>query len=623
MAGWSEIFVNTLVQEGIPAYADTGTGYFQTLEIMTILNMLRIIDNPRQDIPLTGVLYSPIVGLTTTELSMIRAGSRNVSMYTAVLSYLEEGGNEDLKIKLKQFIGQLEDFRLKVRYTPIHELLQELLDRTGYYYYISAMPGGDRRKANVDMLVSQAVRFEKSSYSGLFHFIRYIEKLHKYEVDFGEASLSGEQDNTVRIMSIHKSKGLEFPVVFVAGMSKQFNNQDIRNSIVLHADFGVGPEYVNSRLRTKIPTLLKKVIQKKVQIENMGEELRVLYVAMTRAKEKLILTGYLKSFEEIRKKDFSFFEIMSAKNYLNWVLPAVVNRTGMSAAYQENRADFGNNLFSITVLHKAGLLEEELKKQIFLRMDEEELKLIDSGKTYDSRLKEEIKIRFNYKYPYQQEAELKVKMTVSELKKLGQHLEEDQSLKLLQEPFEEPATIPSFILHKEESLTGTDRGTLYHKVLELLDFTRVFSKEDLEREMAILVRENKIGETDARKLNHDYIVNFLQSGIAQRMRRAQECGKLYKEKQFVIGLKADEVVKDMDSGELILVQGIIDVFFEEDGELVLLDYKSDIAADGEMLMKRYKVQLEYYKKALEQMLSRKVKEMIIFSLYLGEEIRID
>ena len=645
MSNWSEIFVNTLMQEGIPAYADTGTGYFQTLEIMTILNMLRIIDNPRQDIPLIGILYSPIVGLTTTELSMIRVFDRNASMYTAVLNFAKEGSNEELKLKLVKFYSQLEGFRGMVNHMPIHELLQEILDQTGYYYYASAMQGGDRRKANIEMLVSQAVRFERGSYSGLFHFIRYMEKLHKYEVDFGEAATSGEQDNTVRIMSIHKSKGLEFPVVFVAGMSKQFNNQDLRNSIVLHANFGVGPEYVDSKLRTKIPTLLKKVIQKKVQIENMGEELRVLYVAMTRAKEKLIMTGYLKSAEELKEKDFSFFEIISAKSYLDWVLPAIVNRIGANLILEEDRFTLKKDSISITILQKETLLKEEIRKQIFFRKDEEELLAINSEGVYDSCLREEIKTRFNFSYPYQKEAGLRVKMTVSELKKLGQFIDEEQSEKLYQEPYSKPTefdltqiqaskeddqkelefdpTIPNFIRQKEETVTGTDRGTLYHKVLELLDLSNVYNKEDLVREIDSMVSANSLKESDTQMLNLDYIMRFVNSNVAERMRKATITGKLYKEKQFVIGIKANEVVKDIDSSELILIQGIIDVFFEEAGELVLLDYKSDIANDGDMLISRYRVQLDYYRKALEQMLKIKVKEMIIYSLYLGKEIRID
>ena len=642
MSGWSELFVNVLMQEGIPAYAETGTGYFQTLEIMNLLNMLRIIDNPRQDIPFVGVLYSPIVGLSTTELALIRIFSRKCGMYQAVCNYAKEGGEKDLQEKLDRFMTMFQELRSMVEHTPIHELIEEVLSRTGYYYYVLAMPGGDRRRANIDMLVNQAVRFEKGSYVGLFHFIRYIEKLHKYEVDFGEASTSGEHENTVRIMSIHKSKGLEFPVVFVAGLSKQFNTQDLKNSIVIHADYGVGPEYIDSKLRTKVPTLLKKVIQKKIQVENLGEELRVLYVAMTRAKEKLILSGYIKSTDDIRKKDFSFFELVSSKSYMELVLPAVLNSMGDVIFPVGGLGCELKGGFSISLIRKNEIIQEELTKQIFLQKDEEILKTATSEEVYDSDAKEEIKSRFNYIYPFEEASGVKVKMSVSELKKLGQFIEEEDSELLYKEPspyneenylnknknkidsegnsMDIVATVPDFILGSQKQTTGTDRGTLYHKVLELLDLRRCSTREGLLQELDRMALENKIKSEEIIKLRLDYILQFANSSVAARMLEAQSAGKLYKEKQFVIGLNASEVIKDQKSDEIILVQGIIDVFFEEDGEIVLLDYKSDIVESEQDLVKRYKVQLVYYRKALEQILKKRVKEMIIYSLYLGKEI---
>lgn len=631
MSSWSEVFVNTLMQEGISAYADTGTGYFQTLEIMTLLNLLRIIDNPRQDIPLVGVLYSPVAGLSSTELAILRASNRGIGMYQALLEYATEGSDGELKDKLKAFLDLLEKYRSMVNYKPIHELIQLVLDETGYYYYISAMPGGDRRKANVDMLISQAVRFEKGSYSGLFHFIRYMEKLHKYEIDFGEASTAGEQDDTVRIMSIHKSKGLEFPIVIVAGMSKSFNTQDLRSSIVLHSDLGAGPECIDSKLRTKVPTLLKKVIQKKIQIENLGEELRVLYVAMTRAKEKLILSGFMKSLEALKPKDFSFFELLSAKSYMDLVLPAMINRMGKRPELQQLPYEWKQEDMRIAILTRTEILRQELGKQIFINKDKQELLDIDREEVYHPGLKKEIKSRFNYSYPYKKEAILKIKMTVSELKKLGQNLDEEDSLQLyseqqsvsLSEQETVNATVPSFMQQEESILSGTDRGTLYHKVLELLELSDDTSKKDIQLQIDRMIEAGYIKLEDSKKLKLDYIYQFSKSNIARRMLAAASKEMLFKEKQFVIGVKASEVITDMDSEELILIQGIIDVFFEEDGELVLLDYKSDMVNNEEELRKRYKVQLDYYRKALEQMQRKTVKEMIIYSLPLAREIRID
>ncbi len=624
MSGWSEVFVNTLMQEGIPAYADTGTGYFQTVEIMTLLNVLRIIDNPRQDIPLTGLLYSPMVGLTTNELATIRGTFPGGSIYGAILAYQEEVSNEELTEKLDKFMDFLNYFRGRMKHMPIHELIEELLEETGYYYYVMAMPGGDRRKANIDMLINQAVRFEQSTYTGLFNFIRYIERLQKYQVDYGEAVTAGEHDNTVRIMSIHKSKGLEFPVVIVGGLSKQYNTQDLRKAVILHPEYGVGPEYIDSELRSKVPTLLKKVIQKKSQNESMGEELRVLYVAMTRAKEKLIMTAYLDSVDDIKAMKFSYFKIMSSKTYLDLIIPAILNCP--------NKDD----LFKIDVIHKDDIIKDEVVRQTFVQADKSEILSLDPNKVYDQDLKDEINKRFSREYPYENTIDIKSKMTISELKQLGQFIDEDHSVKLFDEKRVEKedkdedkkedkneATVPKFMLEDGEEVSATSRGTIYHKVMELLDLSKINSKEDLQEHLDQMVSTAMVMEEDMKLLNRYNIYRFTQSKIAHRMRRAKQEGLLYKEKQFVIGIPANEIYKDVDSEELILVQGIIDLFFEEDGQIVLLDYKSDFLNDPLIFVSRYGTQLRYYRRALEQITGKKVKEMIIYSLHLGQEISID
>jgi len=629
MSGWSEVFVKTLTTEGIAVYADTSSGYFQTLEVMTVLNMLRIIDNPRQDIALAGVLYSPMAGLTAEELARIRAACKKASMYTAVCSYLEAGVDEQLKDRLKAFMEMLNSFRAMVNHTPIHEIIQAVLDETGYYYYVSTMPGGAQRQANLDMLISYAVRFEKGSYSGLFHFIRYMERLHKYDVDFGEPSAAGEEDNTVRIMSIHKSKGLEFPIVFLAAMGKQFNTQDLKGRIILHSRLGIGPEYVDISLRTRVATLLKKVIQKKVQTENLGEELRVLYVAMTRAREKLILTGYIKSTDGLCGTDFSYFGMLAAKSYQDWVLPAMLNCMGGSLSVDSLPVSLSEANMTISVCHKNQFLKQELAKQIFIKQEQEALADIDPDITYSERLREEISKKISYSYPYEKEAGLKIKLTVSELKKLGRPTEEEDMGINLYEAAEykdegtHDSTLPAFIRQDKETLSGTDRGSLYHKLLELLDLTRIADYDDLVEQIKEICGRGLILEDDIKKLKLNYIYKFTRSDVAGRMRQAQLKGRLFKEKQFVMGLKASELYQELDSDELILIQGIIDVFFEEDGEIVLLDYKSDLVDNEEELIKRYKIQLDYYSRALEQILHKRVKERIIYSLPLAKEIRIE
>lgn len=235
VSGWSETFSRVLQAAGIPAYSTSKTGYFSTQEIVTVLNYLHLCDNPCQEIPFTAILRSPICGCTDTELAAVRCVDKDVKIYEACGKYAAMGDDEALREKLRRFLAQLETLRSRVPYTPIHELITQILEETGYGGYASAMPGGVQRRANLEMLVEKAVEFEATSYRGLFNFIRYIEQLQKYEVDFGEVNIYGESADTVRIMSIHKSKGLEFPVVFLSGMGKSFNQMDSRAALVLHS----------------------------------------------------------------------------------------------------------------------------------------------------------------------------------------------------------------------------------------------------------------------------------------------------------------------------------------------------------------------------------------------------
>ena len=323
--GFADVFTEVLNREGIPTYAGTSEGYFQTQEIGVLMDYLRVLDNRRQDIPLTAVLSSAFAGLSQEELAEIRCAYPDTAFFESVTKYREQGENADIQLKLQKCLDQMDDFRKIVPYTPMHELLWKILETTGYGDYVASMPGGAQRKANLDMLIEKARAYESTSYKGLFHFVRYIEQLQKYDVDYGEASIEDEHADTVRVMTIHKSKGLEFPVVIVAGMGKRFNMQDARSAVALHAGMGVGLDAVNLEYRTKIPSIIKKVIQKEEALESLGEELRVLYVALTRAKEKLIITGTLSNpedkisdgrvFQGNKRKELSFLQLSHAMTY--------------------------------------------------------------------------------------------------------------------------------------------------------------------------------------------------------------------------------------------------------------------------------------------------------------------
>lgn len=640
MTGWAEVFVNTLMAEGIPAYADTSSGYFQTIEVKTVISLLRIIDNPRQDIPLAAVLYSPIVSLTSEELASLKAMYKKASLYSAMEQYLKdhevkafqsdgEGAlskenepKDKLFCKLVLIQRMLHEYRELLTYEPISEVLLKLMKQTGYYYYVAAMPGGERRRANLDLLVSYAMQFEKGSYKGLFHFVRYLEKLDTYQVDFGEAqTASTDNDDTVRIMSIHKSKGLEFPICIVAGLSKQFNMQDVRSKLILHSEFGVGPEYIDVKERIKAPTLLKKVIQKQVLIENLGEELRVLYVALTRAKEKLIMTGMYKEGMSVQS-DFSYYELISKKSYLEYVLPAVY-------LYLQNKAKLGI-MPNIVLKYQETkqFMEGELMKQIFDESDKQKVLSISEDKIYDETLRGRLLDFSRYSYPYKEDISLKLKMSVSEIK----HQKMKELVSLIEETEEEPFLIeeetkklyPEFMLEKEE-VKGAVLGTVYHRIFELLPLHELHTKDELKQVIDELIKNKKVTKEEIKAVSIKRIEQFLQSQLGQRMATAARKGQLFRERQFVMGIPACELIKACKSEELILVQGIIDAFFIEDGEITLVDYKSDyIPADqgDEFLIQRYKAQMDYYEIALEKIFNCTVKEKIIYSVRRGREIKV-
>ena len=625
--GWADVVSSILAEEGIPAYIGSTEGYFGTYEISVLLDYLQLLDNQRQDLPLAAVLASPFVGLNPQQLAEIRLAAKEGFFYKAAEGLAQRAGEEEekeekdsLAYKLRAFYLQLTHFREMVPYTAIHELLQKIIEETGFSLYVAAMPGGERRIANVEMLVEKAAAFEGTSYKGLFNFIRYIEQLQKYDVDYGEANIADEQENTVRIMSIHKSKGLEFPIVFVAGMGKKFNTTDITGSVIIHPEWGVGLDAVDLQRRTKIPTFLKKTIQQEIKLENLGEELRVLYVALTRAKEKLILVGcpsqkQLKEVSEdgmlcqkaVRRADgevLPFYTLIGANSYLHWVVPALM---GEDAPVH------------CRIIGRTEMEEEEEIEQRSELLARDVLEHWATGTVYDAKLREHLEVQSQYHYPYAEEQKLKLKFTVSELKKRA-YLQEESGETVYEEPEVVPL-IPQF-LQEEEVLTGASRGSAYHKLLELLNYELAYDENSLTAMMEELQKERKLSDEMVQCIRKADILRFLNSDSGRRMQAAAKRKQLSKEQPFVLGIDAKEIYPDIKGDERILVQGIIDVYFEEDGELVVLDYKTDNVRSAKELRDRYHAQLDYYAQALEQLLQKKVKEKIIYSFTLGEEIII-
>lgn len=622
--GFADTFTEVLNKEGIPACAGTQEGYFATQEIGVLLDYLRVLNNSQQDIPLAAVLASPFGRLTDEELAVIRSEYKEIPFYREVSAYRKEGNNRELCTKLEVCLGKMEELRKIVPYTPMHELIRRILRDTGYGNFVSAMPGGEQRSANLAMLSEKAKAFEAASYKGLFHFIRYIEQLQKYDVDYGEAALEDEQADMVRIMTIHKSKGLEFPVVFVAGMGKRFNMQDARSSVVLHSRLGVGLDAVDTAMRTKSPSLVKRVIQKEEALDSLGEELRVLYVALTRAKEKLIITGTasnlnkkLKSYEIYRgrkRKELSFGSLSKASTYWDWILPSLVQLTPEIPV-------------TLQILTVEDIVSGEVEEETAARITKAMLKQWDTGRIYEPEVREMLETQFGYRYPYRESSRRKLKFTVSELKKrihlmeMAGDIPEEELGELLYEEPEVVPLIPKF-LKEEEELSGAPRGTAYHRLMELLDVSGDYTEESLREKMKEFCQEGRMTEEMADCIRIRDVLGFLNSPAGQRMKLCAENHALWKEQPFVLGVDAGEIYPQEQEGELILVQGIIDVYFEEADGVVVLDYKTDQVHTAEELSGKYHAQLDYYAKALEQITGKKVKEKLIYSFTLGKEIQL-
>ena len=626
LTGWSDAFVKILGEMGIPAKATTGTGYFSALEVQTALNLLRVLDNPRQDIPMAAVLASPLVGLTGEELAVIRTEFPDRKFYEAVQQYreAEEALGKQTALspqkqkRLADFLKIVETYRRKISYTPIHELLYQILEETGYTAYVYALPGGEVKKANLEMLIEKAIAYENTSYRGLFHFIRYMEQLQKYDVDFALAD-AAEQENMVQIMSIHKSKGLEFPIVFVSGLGKMFNTQDIREKVVLHPQLGIGIDYLNVERRVKTPGITRQFLARKTSIENTGEELRVLYVAMTRAREKLILTGTMKKAEEkisamvpITMEDgfLSFLTRLGTNTFLGFLLQAFL-------CYGEK--------YPITILKQQELQQQEEHQT--LKETLSQVEVLAQLQQRDEIMAEQIEKRLSYVYPFEEEEDMKTKVSVSEIKhramdrlmaeETAGRMEWDSEKSNVKE---QEHYIPAFMEGVQEENIGAKRGTAMHRILECYDFTKELS--ELESQL-IKMQEEKLVEPELLELaDTKKLRTFLESPLAKRMQQAGKNGTLYREKPFVMGETAKDVLEESNSGEMVLIQGIIDVFFEEEGEMVLLDYKTDRVRQGKELADRYRAQIELYKKAIERATGKKVKEQLLYSFCLNEVVKL-
>ncbi len=627
MKNWASIFNEVLKNESIPVYSDDNAGYLDALEIKIFLNFLSIIDNKRQDIPLLSVMRSPIGGFTTEELISIRASNKGTSYYSAIESYIQS--NEDnLSNKLCSFLDNLNKWADESRYFKLDEFIWRLMIDTGYYHYFGAMPGGMQRQANLRILVDRACEFDKSSSNGLFNFIRFIEKLKSNSGDMGTAKTLGENENVVRIMSVHKSKGLEFPAVILAGLGKQFNLMDARDDILIHKDLGLGPKYVDVKSRRYTNTLPQIAIKKKVKLESLSEEMRILYVALTRAKDRFILVGSVRDVPKESKKwckETNLYYLSNSKNYLDWICNSLVKHSNGGILRELAGIEEGNEniyedeakeetSFKINILSRKDIYMEEKSEPI----SKKELRhKLENFNSYSPTLhKEEIEKRFNWSYEHNNSINIPSKMSVSDIKKSS-----FKSIEALNYKIPSIVKMPKF-LEGKKPFTKAEVGTIIHFVMQHLSLKNGLDRESIEKKVDEMVIEELLTEEEAKVVDVEKILNFYKSPIGLRLLSSKSISR---ETPFVLNKKAPEILDIQDCSENLLIQGIIDCYFEEDNELVLIDYKTDYILEGDLenMVEKYRGQMMLYKEALERITERKVKEIYIYSFELNKEVKVE
>lgn len=648
---YAPIFVEELGSEGIPVYADTGSGYFHTIEIRTMMSLLQIIDNPLQDIPLIAVLRSPVFSFTPEELIDIRLMDKKIPFYQAVKKFVEESSEEKgeaLNKKTEEFLETLELWRNKALHLPIDELIWYLYTETGYYGYAGAMPGGVQRQANLRILFERARQFEQTSYRGLFNFVNFINRLRTSSGDMGSAKILGENEDVVRIMSIHKSKGLEFPVVILAGAGKNFNLMDVNRSILFHQELGIGPDYVDPERRISYPTIIKLALRRKIKLETLSEEMRILYVAFTRAKEKLIITGTVKKLKDTCSKWWSNTEkhidkvpeysILKGRSYLDWIGPAVakhedgkeIRECAGVEEYETGTLIKDNSQWITKMWNKWDIIVDNDSQPVD-KTEEQKLscdyleKLIDNKPTSD--YKEEIHRRLSWEYKFIESSKIPAKFSVTELKRLANETIKDSlttnmfTQKLLKKPK---------FLEEKKGLTGAERGTIVHFVMQHLDLRMVADYNAISDQIRKMAKKEQLTEEQAMSVNIKSIVRFFNSPLGSRMLSVKDFDRdLRREIPFYMKLKSTEVYeglsKELYKDEITLLQGVIDCYFREKDGIVLVDYKTDYATEENMaeIKERYEKQIYYYAEALNRITGETVKEKYIYLFSNGDIIKYD
>ncbi|MGV8147125.1 MAG: helicase-exonuclease AddAB subunit AddA [Alkaliphilus sp.] len=632
---WAPIFMDVFKKKNIPVYTDSNTGYFDALEINIFLNLLKLIDNKRQDIPLLSVMRSIIGRFTTEELVDIRSKYREGTYFDAVKKY-SVGGEGLLKDKTTRFLNKLNKWAKELRHMKIDEFIWHLFMDTGYYYYIGAMPGGVQRQANLRLLLDKANQYQQTAIKGLFNFINFIEKVKLSKGDMGAAKILGENDNVVRIMSIHKSKGLEFPIVLVAGLGKKFNLRDTYEDVILHKDLGIAPSYIGpinpltdiSRdIIIKRETLAKIAAKEKIKIESLSEEMRILYVALTRAKNKLILIGCIRDILKQTQKwarKLNAYGLVSSRSCLDWILSVLIKHKDAIKLRElaECEIDEANQLidesrWKIQIVYREDIVSE--KKQKANKKEEMREKLNNFNENdYSVESLENIIIQnqLNWKYKHEEAKTIPSKLSVSELKNMKESEIEKLNYKI-------PTLVKMFNLTEgKKKFTGAQKGTIIHFALQHLDIHKAENLEQINKQLENMLEKELLTKEEINIVDTEMLLNFLESDLGSRMKKAE---KVYREIPFNIVKKAGEIISGAKNcNDELLIQGVIDCYFEETGELVLIDYKTDYVGKGqeEKIVENYKMQIDFYAEVLERITKKKVKEKYLYLLSVNRAVRM-
>ena len=627
------IYEKEIAELDFPVFSDSSSTYLESMEVETIMSLLKVIDNPMQDIPLVTVLRSNIFDFTDNELMKIRLVDKKCSFYESMIKSKLVVENE-LRHKIENMLERIEKWKAEEKYMPLDELIWKIFLDTGFYNYVSLLPNGNLRQANLKMLFEKAKQYEKASFKGLFNFINFIDKVKTSSGDMASAKIIGENDDVIRIMSIHKSKGLEFPVVFLASTGKKFNLQDLNTPILLHQDIGFGMQFIDSEKRIEYSTLSKEAIRIKSKKETISEEMRVLYVALTRAKEKLIITGMSrdlnkafqdkeKLLEMYKKSESSQISIDNLENEKEQNFKLNSNLVGkytsyldwLELVYEYNKENGITDILELYTYNKTDLTKEMKKEETdsvdiskVIKIEADKIK----GKTKDSNV---INL-LEWKYKYEESAKIPTKTSVTKLKELEQVIDIEDLIENAKnkKKMQERLTAKPKFMEESQELTPAQKGTLIHLCVQKLDEQKEYTNQDIKDFVEELCENNIISEVEKKSININMLYKYTKSSLWQELKNAKE---IHKEQPFYINVPANKIYDGAEENEMILVQGIIDLYYiSKEGKLILVDYKTDYVPNGDVskLEEKYKVQLELYKKALEEATGKKVDKAMIWAL---------